>query len=93
MKLGYVFNQRYWGFGYAKESCEALIGDSFSNGVHRIYAECDLCNEASWRLLERLGFVREAHFLKNVYFWKDELGNPLWKDTYVYSMLNPSVLA
>lgn len=24
----------------------------------------------------------------NVYFWKDEEGRPLWKDTYIYARLN-----
>ncbi len=87
-EIGYVFNKRYWGRGYAKESCKALIGNLFSEGGHRIYAECDPCNANSWRLLESLGFVREAHFKQNVYFWRDDNGNPIWKDTYVYALLN-----
>lgn len=86
LELGYVFNRHYWGMGYAKESCQALIAKAFSEGIHRICAECDPCNTASWRLLESMGFVREAHLRQNVYFWKDENGNPLWKDTFVYSL-------
>ena len=31
---------------------------------------------------------REAFFHKNIYFYKDENGNPIWKDTYVYATLN-----
>ena len=88
LEIGYVFNRNYWGKGYAVESCEALIAQAFSNGVHRIYAECDPLNENSWKLLEALGFRREAHFRKNVYFWKDENGKPIWKDTYIYAKLN-----
>ncbi len=88
LELGYVLNKNYWGHGYAAESCKALIEQAFSNGVHRIYAECDPCNQNSWRLLEALGFRREAHFKKNVYFWKDENGRAIWKDTYVYAKLN-----
>ena len=88
LELGYVFHRKYWGNGYAAESCNALIQRAFSNGVHRIYAECDPDNERSWKLLEALGFQREAHFRKNVYFWKDEAGKPIWKDTYVYAKLN-----
>lgn len=88
LELGYVLNRNYWGYGYAAESCKALIGQAFSNGVHRIYAECDPRNENSWKLLEALGFRREAHFKKNVYFWKDENGRAIWKDTYVYAKLN-----
>lgn len=88
LEIGYVFNKDYWGQGYAKESCNALIRKSFSEGIHRIFAECDPCNAASWKLLENLGLKKEAHFEKNVYFWKDENGNPIWKDTFVYSLLN-----
>lgn len=85
LELGYVFNRHYWGHGYAAESCRVLIQKAFSDGVHRIYAECDPDNKSSWKLLETLGFQREAHFRKNVYFWKDESDRPIWKDTYVYA--------
>ena len=88
LEIGYVFSRDYWGHGYATESCRALIQQAFSNGIHRVYAECDPCNKSSWKLLETLGFQREAHFRKNVYFWKDENGNAIWKDTYVYGILN-----
>lgn len=87
-EMGYVFNRLYWKQGYAKESCEALIKKTFAEGAHRIFAECDPCNTGSWRLLESLGFTREAHFRRNVFFRKDSSGAPLWKDTYVYSLLN-----
>lgn len=87
LEMGYVFNRRFWGHGYAAESCRALIRRAFSQGCHRIYAECDPCNVRSWKLLEALGFQREAHLRKNVYFWKDEDGKAIWKDTYVYGIL------
>ena len=88
LEMGYVFNRNYWGHGYAAESCRALMQLAFSNGIHRIYAECDPDNENSWKLLEALSFRREAFFRKNVYFWKNEKDEPIWKDTYVYAKLN-----
>ena len=88
MEMGYVFNRNYWDNGYATESCKALIQQAFSNGTHRIYAECDPRNKSSWKLLEALGFQREAHLRKNVYFWKDENERPIWKDTYIYAKLD-----
>ncbi len=88
LEMGYVLNRNYWGHGYAAESCKALIWQAFSNGIHRVYAECDPHNKRSWKLLESLGFQREAHLRKNVYFWKDENGKAIWKDTYVYAKLN-----
>lgn len=87
LELGFVFNRNYWGNGYAAESCGALIRRAFSHGTHRIYGECDPENVRSWKLLEALGFRREAHLLQNVWFWKDESGKPLWKDTYIYAKL------
>lgn len=88
LELGYVFHRDYWGRGYAAESCKALMQQAFSGGIHRIYAECDPLNRRSWKLLEALGFQREAHLRKNLYFRKDEAGSPIWKDTYLYAMLN-----
>lgn len=88
LELGYVFQDAYWGGGYATESCKRLIEMAFANGTHRIYAECDPENENSWKLLERLGFEREAHLKQNVWFWKDAQGRPLWKDTFIYAKRN-----
>ena len=88
LEIGYVFNDAYWGQGYARESCEALIQQAFADGIHRIYAECDPKNKYSWGLLVKLGFEREGYLKENVYFWKDEQGNPIWKDTFIYAKRN-----
>ena len=85
-ETGYIINKDYQRKGYALEALSAVISHAFSAGVHRIYAECDPRNECSWKLLEKAGFRREAHFRQNIYFLKDEHGNPIWKDTYVYAM-------
>ncbi len=76
LEIGFVFNKDYWKQGYAMESCAAVIREAFSGGIDRIYATCDPENQGSWRLLERLGFSRTAHLEKNVYFWKDDRGQP-----------------
>lgn len=88
IEIGYVFNEEYWNQGYAKESCEKLIEVFFENGIHRIFAECDPDNLASWKLLEKMKFEREGYLKQNVYFWKDENNKPLWKDTFIYARLN-----
>ncbi len=88
LEIGFLFNEAYWGEGYAAESCEALIREAFRGGVNRICAQCDPDNPASWRLLEKLGFAREGHLRRNVYFWTDDKGRPLWKDTYLYATLD-----
>lgn len=88
LELGYVLNKKFWGNGYAFEACSAMCKNAFSGGTHRIEANCDPLNSASWKLLERLGFIREGHLRKDIYFRKDKNGNPIWKDTYIYSKLS-----
>lgn len=88
LELGYVLNRNFWSNGYAFEACSAMCGNVFSKGIHRLEANCDPNNAASWKLLERLGFVREGHLRKDIYFRKGKNGNPIWKDTFIYSKLN-----
>lgn len=86
-EIGYIVNRDYQRKGYALEAINAVIDMAFSEGIHRVFAECDPRNECSWRLLEKAGLVREAHFRKNVFFHRDEYGQPKWKDTYVYAII------
>ena len=90
LELGYLFRRDCWGQGYARESCEAVIEAAFAAGVHRIFAECDPNNAASWRLLERLSFAREGHLRQNIYFHTDSDDRPIWKDTFLYARLSPN---
>ena len=87
-EVGYIVNKLHQRQGYAAEALSAVIETAFKNGTYRIFAECDPRNVPSWRLLEKAGFRREAHFRQNIYFFKDENGAIKWKDTYVYAMLN-----
>ena len=64
-----------------------MIAQAFREGAHRVYAECDPRNVPSWRLLEKAGLRREAHFRQNIWFRRDEDGAPVWKDTLVYAVL------
>lgn len=89
VEIGYVLNKTYWGKGYAFEACHKVCEALFEQGVHRLEANCDPLNGASWKLLERLGFLREGYLKKDIYFRRDENGNPIWKDTFIYSKLNP----
>jgi len=81
-EIGYIFNPDFHGEGYAREAAEVMLRLGFEElGLHRIIAECDSRNEPSWRLMERLGMRREAHFRHNEFF-KGE-----WVDGLVYAML------
>ena len=90
-EVGCIINRNYRGMGYAAEALRAVIENAFREGAHRIYAECDPRNTASWKLLERAGLRREAHFRQNIWFRKDAAGEPVWKDTYVYAVLSSDV--
>ncbi|WP_082238640.1 GNAT family N-acetyltransferase [Niameybacter massiliensis] len=87
-ELGYVFNRKYQGQGYAIESTRALVDYAFTElGARRIIAMCNPDNHASWKLLEKLHMRREGHLKQNIYFKQDAMGNPLWLDTYLYGIL------
>ena len=61
-ELGYALGSAWWGRGYAFEALEALLGHAFSQlDMNRIEADIDPRNEASARLLERLGFRQEGY--------------------------------
>ena len=61
-ELGYALGSAWWGRGYALEALEALLGHAFSRlDMNRIEADIDPRNDASARLLERLGFRQEGY--------------------------------
>ena len=88
-ELGYIFNPRYQRQGYATEAARALVDHAFAEmGVHRVIAQCNPANIPSWRVLEKIGFVREGHLHRNTFFRRDEDGRPIWQDTFEYGILN-----
>ncbi len=86
-EVGFIVNKRYQQKGYAAEALTAVIVQAFREGAHRIYAECDPRNVPSWKLLEKVGLRREAYFRQNIWIYEGENGDPIWKDTQVYAIL------
>lgn len=61
-ELGYAFNRQYWGMGLATEALTAALAHGFDAlDLNRVEADIDPRNEASARLLERLGFRAEGY--------------------------------
>jgi len=80
--IGYTFSRAQQGQGFANEAVRALLNYLFGVlDLHRVVAECDVENVASYRLLERLGFRREAHFIGSVLF------KGAYASEYHYAML------
>lgn len=81
-EVGYIFHPRFSGRGYASEAVEALLALGFDGlGLHRIAARIDERNTASARVVERLGFRREARLVESEWF-KEE-----WTTLLIYGLL------
>jgi RimJ/RimL family protein N-acetyltransferase len=85
-EIGYIFNPAYHGKGYATEAARALLGLGFDGlGLHRIYARCAANNFASFKVMERLGMRREAHFREHIFVkgaWDEELVYAILEDEW-----------
>ncbi len=80
--IGYVLARSDWGRGYMTEAVRAILDVAFRRlELHRVWATCDPRNHASYRVMEKVGMRREAHFHKDVM----EKGE--WRDSYLYAIL------
>ncbi len=77
VELGITISPTHQGSGYAKETIRALLDHLFCElKKHRVIGSVDPRNKASIALLESLGFRKEAHFQKSLWFkgeWVDDL--------------------
>jgi RimJ/RimL family protein N-acetyltransferase len=65
-EIGFVFHPDHHGHGYATETARVLLELAFDEfDFHRVVGRLEPRNEASVRLLERLGMGKEAHFVEN----------------------------
>lgn len=84
-EIGYTFNGKYQGKGYAYESIHGMICYAFSTlEARRIFAEINTRNTKSVKLAERLGMRREAEH-KEVFPRKENQN--IFDDFYVYAVL------
>jgi ribosomal-protein-alanine N-acetyltransferase len=65
---GYVLARDAWGQGYATEALGAMVEVAGDIGVMRLYALCHPQHRASWRVLEKCGFERDASWNRQVEF-------------------------
>lgn len=82
-ELGCTIRKESHGKGFATEAMKASIDYLFSVlNKHRMMASVDPENIASIKLLERLGFRKEAHHKESL------LINDVWVDDVIYAILN-----
>jgi RimJ/RimL family protein N-acetyltransferase len=82
-ELGWVLDPSFTGNGYATEAVRELLRICFEElGLRRVTAICFADNEASWRLMERLGMRRELHAVADALHRSGE-----WLDTFGYALL------
>jgi [ribosomal protein S5]-alanine N-acetyltransferase len=87
-EIGYMLHPNYWRKGIIQEAIEATITYAFKEAnFHSLEAKIHPLNIASAKVLEKTGFIKEAHF-KEDHFW-----NGQFEDTIVYSLLNKKSLA
>ncbi|HOP11519.1 MAG TPA: GNAT family N-acetyltransferase [Oscillospiraceae bacterium] len=85
--LGWILHRDFWHCGYMTEAANAMMKCGFETlGLHRIYATCNADNTASYRVMERLGMRREAHFIKNCFGRVDS--EKVWHDEFYYGILD-----
>jgi len=57
--IGYIFDPRVWGHGYATEAVKAMMDHLRTQGALVFKAEIDIQNDASKAVVRRLGFRHE----------------------------------
>lgn len=81
-EIGFALRRDHWGSGYMLEATCALLRFAFDElALHRVEADVDPRNDASIRLLERLGFQREG-YLRERWLVGEEIN-----DTLFYGLL------
>lgn len=80
--LGWAIHPDFGGRGLVTEAVREVLRICFEDlGLRRVTAECFAANEASWRLMERVGMRREVHTRRESLHrsgeWLDGLGYAL----------------
>ncbi len=82
-EIGYMILPKFNGQGIVTEAIKLAVDYGFNEmKMHSLEAIIDPDNLASARVLEKNGFVKEAHFIENEFF------DGKFIDSVVYSLLN-----
>jgi len=81
-EIGYALKPEFWGKGYMYETINRMVRFGFDEmNLHSIEANVNPANKKSKRVLEKIGFKKEAYFRENYLF------NNKFLDSIIYSLL------
>jgi len=60
-EVGFILGRDSWGQGYAYEAMQAVMNFAVTQGIQRVWARTQVGNEASEKLLLKLGFEQEGY--------------------------------
>jgi [ribosomal protein S5]-alanine N-acetyltransferase len=84
-EIGYVLMFEWHKMGIASEAMCAILDYGFTKmNLHSVYADVNPKNISSQKLLDKFGFLKEAHLQQNLKF------NDTYLDSYIYGLLNPN---
>lgn len=82
VEIGCTLHKDFQNKGYATESLKKVIDYLFDDlKKHRIITSIDPDNKNSVRLVERIGFRKEAHFVESLFL------NGQWVDDLIYALI------
>ena len=82
IEIGYILHPDYWRQGFMSEALQTITNYAFNQTeLHSIEANVSVDNIPSMRLLEKNGFVKEAHFRENYYY------DGKFLDSIIYSLV------
>ena len=85
-EIGWHIHRNYWKQGYGTEIGKTMLKFGFDVlGLRRIIAACNSGNRGSYRIMEKIGMRREAHFIKALQ--ANSILNYEWCDMYQYAIL------
>lgn len=66
-EIGYWIGRKFWRQGYGSEALKILLDFAFRTlKLHKVYGQADEPNEASIKLMAKLGFKKEGTFREHV---------------------------
>ena len=72
--VGWIIDPKFQGHGYGTEAAKAMIDFMFLDcEIEQIITGAAICNPASWKIMEKLGFERQEKTKMIQYTFLDEL--------------------